>query len=343
MISGIVDSLVSGLKPRHREIISGRFGLGNAKRQTLADLGEKYLITRERVRQIEAEALETLKRKFEEENEGQKRVLESVKRHLENMGGVRREDLFLREIKVIVNDPKLHYWHLRLISEIVGHPLYYVSDEHFHHFWYLNEKDVEILRRFVDNLERLIADKKEHLVNNNKFSVYLASAARRHRISDIAASNYASVSKKFSVNPFGDFGLSEWEEVNPKTMRAKAYLILKKQNQPMHFKDISEAINKYNFDDRSALPQTVHNELIKDPKIVLVGRGIYALKEQGYSAGIARDVIRKILKDKGPMNFKNLLAEVLKQRLLKQNTILLNLQNKKHFKKLADGRYSFVK
>lgn len=343
MISKMVDSLVSELKPRHREIIGGRFALEGAKRQTLADLGEKYHITRERVRQIEAEALEALKRKFEAKNNNQKNALEAVRRHLENVGGVRRDDLFLHEIKVILNDPGIHYWHLRLISEIIGHPLYYVSDERFHHFWYLSEKDVEILRRFVDNLERLIADKKEHLINNNKFDVYLMSAARRHRLSDFIASNYASISKKISVNPFGDFGLSEWEEVNPKTMRAKAYLILKKQNQPMHFREISEAINRCGFDGRLALPQTVHNELIKDNKIVLVGRGIYALKEQGYSAGIARDVIGKTLKEKGPMNFKNLLAEVLKQRLLKENTILLNLQNKKYFKKLIDGRYYIVK
>ncbi|MBI5079321.1 hypothetical protein HZB06_01430 [Candidatus Wolfebacteria bacterium] len=343
MISKMVDSLVSELKPRHREIISGRFALEGSKRQTLADLGEKHHITRERIRQIEAEALEALRQKFEAENSNRKNAVGAIKRHLESVGGVRRDDLFLHEIKVILKDPELNYWHLRLISEIIGHPLYYFSDERFHHFWYLSEKDVEILKRFVDSLERLIADKKEHLINNNKFDVYLVSAARRHRIPDFMASNYASISKKFSVNPFGDFGLSEWEEINPKTMRAKAYLILKKQNQPMHFREISEAINKYNFDGRSALPQTVHNELIKDPKIVLVGRGIYALKEHGYSAGIARDVIRKTLKEKGPMNFKNLLADVLKQRLLKENTVLLNLQNKKYFKKSADGRYYLVK
>ena len=153
--------------------------------------------------------------------------------------------------------------------------------------------------------------------------------------------NYLSVSRKFGINPFGDLGLSHWEEITPKTVRGKTYLILKKHGKPLHFKDIAEAINKINAGKRPALPQTVHNELIKDARFVLVGRGIYGLAEHGFKSGVAQEVIYRTLKEKGPLHLKDIIDEVLKQRMLKENTIVLNLQNKKYFKKTGGRKIRY--
>ena len=88
------------------------------------------------------------------------------------------------------------------------------------------------------------------------------------------------------------------------------------------------------------MPQTVHNELIKDPRFVLVGRGLYALKEWGYEEGQVKDVILKILKEaRKPLPKEEILAGVLKQRMVKENTVLLNLNNKKYFLKTPEGKY----
>ncbi len=84
---------------------------------------------------------------------------------------------------------------------------------------------------------------------------------------------------------------------------------------------------------------TVHNELIKDNRFVLVGRGMYALREHGFEPGIARDVIKKILATKGPLRVDAVVAEVNKQRFFKANTVVINLQNKDYFERLADGKY----
>ena len=125
-------------------------------------------------------------------------------------------------------------------------------------------------------------------------------------------------------------------------MRDKAYLILKKEKKPLHFLDIAKNINKVSFDGKIAHPPTVHNELIRDKRFVLVGRGIYGLREHGFMPGTARDTIARLLASRGPMEKDKIVNMVLSERFLKPNTIFLNLQNRKYFKKLNDGRYAVV-
>jgi len=338
MLSTTINNLISDLKPRQKEVLVGRFGLLDGEKKTLASLGEKYDITRERVRQIEEEALKMAQERLAKEKASEE-ILNSITSHLNNLGGLRRDDLFVPEIKIILKDNNLHHWHLRFLSEISGQPLYYPDNSDFHNFWYLDKKNIGIVSRFILRLEKLIANKKEDLVVLQKFDTYFIKTARAHNIPDFIGLNYISISRKFNINPFGDWGLNDWEEINPKTVREKSYLILKKQGQPLHFREIAEAINKTGFAGRLAHPQTVHNELIKDPRFVLVGRGIYGLAEHGFRPGISREIISQILKEEGPLPLEKIIDLVQKQRFLKNNTIILNLQNKKYFKKLGDGRY----
>ncbi|MEE8131568.1 MAG: winged helix-turn-helix domain-containing protein, partial [Candidatus Paceibacterota bacterium] len=192
---------------------------------------------------------------------------------------------------------------------------------------------------FINKLTKFFSNKKEDLITHKKFDELFAKAIKPHALQDAIALNYISVSKKFDTNSYGDFGLSHWEEIRPKTMRAKAYLVIRKHQKPMHFKKIAESINKAGFDKRMALPQTVHNELIKDTRFILVGRGIYGLKEFGLMPGTAREVIARLIKTKGPLSSSEVVNLTLEQRVLKKGTILLNLQNKKNFKRLPNGRY----
>lgn len=342
MLSNTINNLVQDLRPRQREIINGRFGLESGEKNTLASIGEKYGITRERVRQIESEALRIIQERLNKEK-AIKEILEATTKHLNTLGGLRKDDILLQELKTLFEDDNLHHWHLRFLSEAAYKPLYYPPDEEFHKFWYLDRKNTKRAIQFIDKLEKLIADKKEDLVIHQKFDFYFQKATKFYNLPDLIGANYILVSRKFDTNPFGDLGLSSWEEINPKTARSKIYLILKKENHPLHFREITEKINSAGFNGRRAYPQTIHNELIKDPRFVLVGRGIYALKEQGYLSGTAQEVISEILKEEGPLSLNELIDSVLKQRFLKNNTILINLQNKKYFKRLPDGRYTIVK
>lgn len=340
MLSITINNLIADLKPRHKEVISGRYGLLGSDRETLAELGGKYGITRERVRQIEAEAL----RKISEESKKERlnEIIGKVLAHLKKSGGIKREDVFVDELKNLLKDEALHAWHLKFISEISGGPHYSPESEDFHSYWYSNPGDVKTLNKVINQLERIIASKKEEVVFYGKFHDYLAQVAKANGLDEEAGRNYVSVSRKFKTNPFGDIGLSSWEEIDPRTMASKTYLVIKKAKKPLHFREVADVINKTGFDDKKALPQTIHNELIKDPRFILVGRGIYGLGEQGYLPGTAKEIIHRILKKEGPMTTDKLIDAVGKQRFLEKNTILLNLQNKKYFKRTPEGKYAVI-
>lgn len=336
-INQLAYGLISNLNPRQEEFLEERFGLKDQKRKTLQELGERHNITRERVRQIESEGLKLAGENFKK-SEAPKAV-EQAKKYLESIGGVRKEDDFVSDLKAALKDDSINNFNLRFLFEVAGTPFYYGEDDGHYGFWYLDKQALKKAQGFIDKGEKYFSSKKDELIFNNQFEKHLAQLAKASGIDDATAIHYFSISKKFGVNPFYDFGLAHWEEINPKTARAKAYLVLKKQGKPLHFREIADVINKSGFKDKKVYAQTIHNELIKDPRFVLVGRGIYGLEESGYMAGTAKDVISKILKNKGPLEADQVVKLVSEQRFLKENTILLNLQNKKHFKKLPNGRY----
>ena len=116
---------------------------------------------------------------------------------------------------------------------------------------------------------------------------------------------------------------------------------LKREGKPLHFLKTAQSIGEQ-ITKRPVHAQTVHNELIKDNRFVLVGRGLYALNEWGYQPGIVRDVIKAVLAKHGPLSKDELIKKVLQERHVKENTILINLQNKDHFQKTVDGRFGVV-
>ena len=94
--------------------------------------------------------------------------------------------------------------------------------------------------------------------------------------------------------------------------------------------------------DKKAYNSNTHNEIINDKKFVIVSRGLYALSEWGYLSGVVKDVIKKVLDKNGPLTKEDIIQKVLKERYVKENTILVNLQNSKLFKKDKEGRYRYV-
>src|SRR5690606_7947390 len=141
----------------------------------------------------------------------------------------------------------------------------------------------------------------------------------------------------------GLWGLTKWPLVNPKNIRDKIYVILKDNEKPMHFSAIAKAIKNSKFKRRDVTTQAIHNELIKDSRFVLIGRGIYALKEWGYKKGTVADVITDVLKKScKPLHRDEIVKRVLKSRRVKETTILLNLQGKPQFKRVAKATYDLA-
>jgi hypothetical protein len=163
------------------------------------------------------------------------------------------------------------------------------------------------------------------------------------KLTDKVILNFLNAAKNVSKNTYGEYGLAHWRDINPRDVGDKAYLVLKHHGKPEHYIKITELINKNYSDGREAHKETVHNELIKDRRFVLVGRGIYGLAEWGYKPGVVSDVIIEILKKvNGPLPRKEIIEQVLAQRMVQRNTILVALSDKKKFRKVGREGYELA-
>ncbi|HUZ93118.1 MAG TPA: sigma factor-like helix-turn-helix DNA-binding protein [Candidatus Paceibacterota bacterium] len=330
------ESLLSGLTDRQKEVIEGRFGLsGKGEMETLAAIGDRMQVTRERIRQIERSALEVLKTAIEK-NPQCTQILETAAKILQDAGGVMKRDVLLdklsRAAKGITEN------HLALLLEATNEFHEHPEDEDHWAFYYFSKNDLRATEAFTDSWAEFLGGQKENVLARG-YQAHFKEFVKKKHMEETRAQYSLGISRKFHSNTYGDIGLREWPEIRPQTTRDRAYLVMKKTGEPLHFSAIADAINAAKLTAQTALAPTVHNELIKDERFVLVGRGTYALREQGYEPGIAREVIQKVLKHEGPLKTQDVVERVQKQRLFKPNTIIINLQNKTFFERMADGKY----
>lgn len=319
-------------REREREIIARRFGLYDRK-ETLEQIGELLGITRERVRQLEKAILIRLKLAAENDLPFVAQIEKDFIKHLSEMGRVARvSDLALKVTEKGDERDRAHTAFLAALS-----PSLTVLDENDFYFQsvaikeYFDEKN---LKSAVDGIVKTI---KEHGKPVTIPELHEMTNGYEHP-DHVRALASAS---KLLAHLKDQWGLLKWPLVNPKNIRDKIYVILQEQGKPMHFSEISGKIKDSDFKRKDVTTQAIHNELIKDSRFVLIGRGIYALKEWGYAKGTVSDIIVKILKkSKEPMHRDDIVREVLKSRQVKETTILLNLQGKKQFKRVAKATYA---
>lgn len=332
----VTKRLTSHLHDRASDVIMSRFGLNtDTERKTLEEIGKKYNITRERVRQIEESALNMIKKSDAYKNE--QVFFDELKQLISSLGGIVSESELLPHIsKDEVTQNHIHFY-LVLGDAFKKHR----EDEHFKTRWSVNDEIAEKVHASLKKLYASLGD--EDLIPETemikKFLDHLKDVSEEYRNDEIAK-RWLSISKRVSKNPLGEWGKASSQNVRTRGVKDYAYLVMRRHGSPMHFREVTDAISK-TF-GRKTHYATTHNELIKDPRFVLVGRGLYALSEWGYKTGIARDVIRDILKKEGPMGKDEVVEKVMKERYFKKNTILVNLVNPKYFKKNKNGLYSAI-
>ncbi|OHA91388.1 MAG: hypothetical protein A2758_02935 [Candidatus Zambryskibacteria bacterium RIFCSPHIGHO2_01_FULL_49_18] len=328
--------LLSVLTKRGQDVIVSRYGLGaKAQKLTLDAIGKKYNITRERVRQIENHSLATI-RKSKAYNETQP-VFDELRRIVSALGGVVAEKDLLKHLG---KDPSVqnHYHFLLVIGEEFKREK---EDEEFQHRWHVDQEHADKIKNALRKIYTKLSD-DELVVEGDLISSFLDEVRdinEKYKDEEIIK-RWLGISHKIGKNPLGEWGRASSPNINAKGMRDYAFLVIRKHGSPIHFKEVAKQITQY-FNKKAHIA-TTHNELIKDKRFVLVGRGLYALAEWGYMSGVVKDVIKSILAKEGPLTKEELVKRVLKERYVKENTILVNLQNAKYFKKDKEGRYSNV-
>lgn len=329
----VTKRLLGVLSPRGRDVIEKRYGLDEtSRRMTLEAIGKKYGITRERVRQIENHSLMNIRKSKEYQKE--QVAFDQLKEYVECLGGVVSEEDLLMHVskdKSVQN----HIYFLLVVGDEFTREK---EDEYFKHRWHVNKALADKIQGSLKKLYGSLEDDELVLESDmiDNFLGYVKDVSEEYKSEEIAK-RWLSLSRKVGKNPLGEWGKTESANVHAKGMRDYAFLVIRKHGSPIHFKEVAKAITTY-FNKKAHIA-TTHNELIKDPRFVLVGRGLYALSEWGYMSGVVKDVIRKILEKNGPLTREKVIEKVLKERYVKENTILVNLQNPKFFSKDKDGKY----
>jgi DNA-directed RNA polymerase delta subunit len=328
----ICQNLISDLPDRVRDVIEQRFGLKSDQRKTLEEIGDSYGITRERVRQIE----ETGFLKMREKTKETKEVFGYFIDEIGKSGGLRREDKLLESL----GGSKFQN-HVFFLLTFGGNFKKFYQDKDLHSFWAVDNEAVDFAKEVLAFLQKKFGEIEKPL-SFEEIKQEVASKFQR-QLTDESLESILEISKRIQLGMDGKFGLSDWAEINPRGVKDKAYLVFKKEKRPLHFREVTQLLNSPQFVKmfgQKALVQTVHNELIKDQRFILVGRGLYALREWGYQPGVIKDIISMVLeKQEKPLTQEEIVKEVLKQRMVKVNTILINLKNQKYFQKNGEGKY----
>jgi len=371
----ILENFFSALREKERDVLASRFGLEKNSRVTLEAIGKQYKLTRERIRQIETNAIAKIKKheQFTEYVASLKHIITSL---LEEHGGIMQENYLIENLShlssmakseqnVDLNVLRNHYDFvlLKLLTDEFDHVK---ENSHYDNLWKVKfagiehiSEVLEYLLQKLQELERVLTT--EEIINllkksdvyarhEDKFSVSnnfdISPIIQNKRFKenyDFINEHKASYSllrsaKGIEQNKFGQWGLKRWPVVTPKTINHKIYLVMKQAGKPLHFKEIAARINDIAFDRKQANAATVHNELILDDKYVLIGRGMYALKEWGYENGTVADIVAQVVREADRLLSKDEIIErVLAKRLVKPATIGLALMNREQFNHDGNG------
>lgn len=364
-----LKDLLQSLSQRGKDIICRRYGIflsrsggppvptdsragEKTRSETLESIGRTYHITRERVRQLEADSLKRIATA--------KRADPRFAQWVKFFDYLFRERGYVIAERALFEDPLLLgslattqagsatagqampigrqgnclTFLLRLANKYIRRK----EDDSFYAHWTSDLTRAESIARALREVARRL---ETHAPVSEEETAHMVKKQIEDSVSFSAVCTYVALSKKIAKNKWNEYGHVSSPLIRPRGMKDGAYIVLSRTQTPLHFSQIARQIQDV-FANRRIHVQTVHNELIKDKRFVLVGRGLYALAEWGYEPGFVKDIICNVLKERGSCKKEAIVAEVMKRRQVKENTILMNLNNKTLFQSLPNGKYTLV-
>lgn len=337
-LSEIIEDMFLVLTNKEKDVIVKRFSLDSKPKQTLEKIGQSFSVTRERIRQIEKIALNKLRRTVD--NTKLSIINKLAKETLTTHGGILLESKLVAEIlNNIISTQEVDANIIKLALNINPEITKMEKTNTYKPFWHMLSISMDDIKLIIET-GITILNKKGDVIIDEKLAVevVIAIEEKGKKFVNPMILSGLEVDKRVKRIKEG-FGLIMWRHINPRSIRDKAYIVLKKGGNPLHFVEIANKIAESGFDKKVVTTQAVHNELIRYEQFVLVGRGLYALKEWGYKKGTVADVIENLLHKKSPMTKQEIIQGVLKQRQVKKGTISLNLQKNAQFVRVGRAVY----
>lgn len=332
----LVENLLIVLSDKEKYIIKNRFALQTDKKLTLEEIGQHFGVTRERVRQIEKTALRKLERNAQ--NTNIKILTEFAKALLDKEGGIASDEHFKAQLmKILTNVSEQELQDLHLALTLDGDIVYESNTLKYHPYWRLTQFDASAIEKVGDNAIKIL-NKSKHVTPLDRLAEKINETLKT-QYPEHTVANLLEIVKECKFTDQG-VGLYSWRHIHPRTLRDKIFFILNHEKKPLHFEKIAELIRQSDFDQKRVNIQAVHNELIRNDSFILIGRGIYALKDWGYKTGTVADVITEVLMDGVARSREEITKAVLDQRHVKTITIYLNLKNKAQFVRVGRDKYT---
>lgn len=340
--SDAIQQLFQVLNPKEKKVILGRYGFDiKSSKRTLESIGEDLGITRERVRQIQKAALKKLQRIIHSNK------LQATLEFIEHY--IKENDYFVTEEELIQNLSQKIQPNLKnidslivLLADINPEITKIKKTKKISKAWSIkskiSQKDINKVLRAGTKI--LKAEKKA--ITPIQFLTDVQNELKTQKQGVYSRSTLAKIFTATTIikKVQEGYGLTSWRSIRPKSIKDKSIIVFKRQNKPLHFSQVCKLIHESGFDDKKVTLQAVHNELIRYNDFVLIGRGIYALKEWGFKTGTVKDIIHDVLSENGPLSKAKIIEEVLKERKVKVGTISLNLQKHPEFKRVGRAVYS---
>ena len=338
--SKVINNILNRLRERERDVLVARYGLNseNPEKRTLESIGQELSVTRERIRQIEKAVLKKIAKRYTA-------VIKPLWKIIDGYLNAHGEIVSLKYLVDYLgldgeDSNKLEQNALRLA--VSAHPQLKSLKKHplFREGWIDNSLDLEKIIEIQKIIEQILEKQNKPMSEDDLIERIVANT---ENTDSILIKGILRVSSGVGIDNKDNWGLVKWSLVVPRRIRDKIFIVMEETNKPLHFKEITQLIQKKFPANKPTLSRTVHNELIGDPRFILVGRGIYALKDWGYKPGVVADVIQEILrKADQPMYVSDIIEAVMKHRQVKRNTVVANLQNRSLFKKVAKATYALV-
>ncbi|MBU1018716.1 MAG: sigma factor-like helix-turn-helix DNA-binding protein [Patescibacteria group bacterium] len=338
-LSELIENLLIVLNDKEKHIIERRFALHQKKKQTLEQIGQKFSVTRERIRQIEKNALKKLTRNALNTN---LRILnEYAKAVIEKHSGIITEEKLLATIlNALKNISAEELNELKLALTLDPELEKIANTINYEPNWRLKKIPFQMVKE-VTQVGLKVLKENGDVMSNLEIAKAVAEKLNEKVPTEFIV-NTMEVDKRVKLTEKG-FGLKTWRHINPRTLRDKISFVFEREHKPLHFVKIANLISEGQFDTKTVNTQAVHNELIRNEDFILIGRGIYALSKWGYTPGTVAEIIEQILDGGKTLSREEIIKEVLKQRQVKTITIYLNLKNKKQFKRVGRDSYQLVK
>ena len=331
------SAVLASLTEKERSVISRRIGL-DGERETLQSIGDSYGITRERVRQVEDVGIRKIGRIVKSTK------LTEIQSYGEKIlalhGGLLVKDKLL---SAVINEIGIQGEINPGIIEVVLQSDYNVQKSKpqlgTETYFMLPEVNRKTIGEVYKEAVKILKKKGDIMETTALYELVKMNLLPTHgKLENVLIDSIMDVYTDLVKGEEKYIGLEKWKILNPSTLKDKAIYVLKKNKKPMHFVEITNAIAD-RFSE-SVKVATIHNELIRNTEFVLIGRGIYVLRDWGYKPGTVLDVIMDVFhKAKAPLSTEEIIARVLKVRQVKSSTIYMNLQNRKYVERVGRNMY----